>query len=125
LLTAPALTSAAGGMVLSIQLDDPWLAALSTAGACLAIHLTLPAGWNVVAEISGPHVGALWGLLNAMGVAGAYCSPIFLGGLVDYLSALGYVGRQRWDPAFYVYASLLLTGAFAWLLVNPEQSVVD
>jgi hypothetical protein len=28
-------------------------------------------------------------------------------------------------PAFYVYASLLLTGAFAWLIVNPEKSVVD
>lgn len=125
LLTVPALTSAAGGMVLSIQFDDPWLAALCAAWACLAIHLSLPSGWNVVAEISGPHVGALWGLLNAMGVAGAYFSPIFLGGLVDYLSDLGYVGRARWDPAFYVYASLLLTGAFAWLLVNPEKSIVD
>ena len=50
---------------------------------------------------------------------------IFLGGLVDYLSDLGYVGRDRWDPAFYVYASLLLAGAFAWLFVNPEKSVVD
>ena len=93
--------------------------------ACLAIHLSLPSGWNVVAEISGPHLGALWGLLNAMGVAGAYFSPIFLGGLVDYLSNRGYAGRERWDPAFYVYASLLLTGACAWLFVNPEKSVVD
>jgi len=125
LLTVPALISAAAGMMLSIRLSDPWPAALCMAWSCLAIHLSLPSGWNVVAEISGPHVGALWGLLNAMGVVGAYFSPIFLGGFVDYLSKLGYVGRDQWDPAFYVYAGLLLTGAFAWLFVNPEKSVVD
>lgn len=125
LLAAPALASAAAGMVLSIRFTDPWPAALCMAWSCLAIHLSLPSGWNVVAEISGPHVGALWGLLNAMGVAGAYCSPIFLGGFVDYLSKLGYVGRAQWDPAFYVYAGLLLVGAAAWLFVNPEKSVVD
>jgi MFS family permease len=125
LLTVVSLASAAGGMVLSIQFDDPWLAALCASWACLAIHLALPSGWSVVAEISGPHVGALWGLLNAMGVAGAYLSPIFLGGLVDYLGARGYAEREQWDPAFYVYASLLLVGAVAWLFVNPEKSVVE
>jgi MFS family permease len=124
LLAAPALASAAGGMLLSTQFDGPWPAALSMAWACLAIHLSLPSGWNVVAEISGPHVGALWGLLNAMGVAGAYSSPIFLGGFVDYLGKLGHVGRGQWDPAFYVYAGLLLIGAVAWLFVDPEKSVV-
>ena len=44
---------------------------------------------------------------------------------MDYLSELGYVGREQWDPAFYVYAGLLLIGACAWLFVNPEKSVVD
>jgi ACS family glucarate transporter-like MFS transporter len=124
LLTAPALASAAAGMVLSSRFNDPWPAAMCMAWTCLAIHLSLPSAWNVVAEISGPHVGALWGLLNAMGVAGAYFSPIFLGGFVDYLGELGYVGREQWDPAFYVYAGLLLIGACAWLFVNPEKSVV-
>ena len=124
LLTFPALASAAGSMVLSIRFTDPWPAALCAAWACLAIHLSLPSGWNVVAEISGPHLGALWGLLNSMGVAGAYLSPIFLGGFVDYLRKLGHVGREQWDPAFYVYAGLLLIGAFAWLFVDPEKSVV-
>jgi hypothetical protein len=79
----------------------------------------------VVAEISGPHIGALWGLLNAIGVAGAYASPIFLGGSVDDLSDLSSVGRERWYPEFSVYTSLLLTGAFAGVLVNPEKRVAD
>ena len=64
------LTSAAGSMVLSIQFDEPWLAALCAGWACFAVHLQLPAVWNVVTEISGPHVGALWGLINSMGVPG-------------------------------------------------------
>lgn len=125
LLTFPALVSAAVVMVLGLRFEDPWPAALCMAWACLAIHLSLPSGWNVIAEISGPHVGAIWGLLNAMGVAGAYFSPIFLGGLVDYLGKLGHIGRAQWDPAFYVYASLLLVGGVAWLFVNPEKSVVE
>jgi MFS transporter, ACS family, glucarate transporter len=124
MLAAPALASAAVGMLLSIQLDDPWPAALCASWACLAIHLSLPAGWNVVGEISGVHVGAIWGLLNAMGVVGAYFSPVFMGLVVDHFEKLGYVGRAQWDPAFYAYASLLLIGALAWLFVNPDRSVV-
>jgi MFS family permease len=112
-------------MVLSIHLDNPWPAALCAAWACLAIHLSLPSGWSVVAEISGPHTGAIWGLLNAMGVVGAYLSPIFMGAVVDHFKGLGYLGRARWDPAYYVYAGLLLIGAVAWLFVNPEKSLVE
>jgi MFS family permease len=125
LLTVPVLASAAGGMVLSVHFDGPWPAALCAAWACLAIHLALPSGWNVVTEISGPHVGAIWGLLNAMGVVGAYLSPIFMGVVVDHFARLGYVGRAQWDPAFYVYAALLLTGAAAWGFVDPNTSVVE
>ena len=44
---------------------------------------------------------------------------------MDYLSDRAYIGRERWDPAFYVYASLLLIGALAWLFVDPEKTVVD
>ena len=122
-LAAPALASAAGGMVLSVRLDGPWPAALCAAWACLAIHLSLPSGWSVVAEISGPHTGAIWGLLNALGVVGAYLSPIFMGVVVDYFKELGHVGRAQWDPAYYVYAALLLIGAGAWLFVDPEKSI--
>ncbi len=124
-LAAPALASAAGGMVLSVHLDDPLPAALCAAWACLSIHLSLPSGWSVVAEISGPHTGAIWGLLNAMGVVGAYLSPIFMGAVVDHFEGLGYVGRAQWDPAYYVYAGLLLIGAVAWLFVDPEQSIFE
>lgn len=125
LLATPALAAAAGCMICSIQFDDPWLAAIFASGACYAVHVTLPAGWCVVTEISGPHVGALWGLLNSLGVPGAIASQLFLGRFVDHLHELGYYGRQQWDPAFYVYAVLLLIGAVAWLFIDPEKRIAD
>jgi sugar phosphate permease len=125
LLAAPALTCAAGGMALSIQCGEPWLAAICAAWACFAIHLALPAGWCAVTEIGGPHVGALFGLLNSVGVTGAFASQVFLGGFVDHMHELGFVGRAQWDPAFYVYAGLLLVGALGWLFVNPQKRVVN
>ena len=79
----------------------------------------------MVSEVSGPHLGAMFGLLNSVGVIGAYTSPVFLGYLVDHLHKLGYVGRQQWDPAFYVYGGLLLIGAIGWLFVDPRKRVTE
>jgi MFS family permease len=111
-------------MALSIHVDEPWLAAGCAAWACLSIHAQLPAVWSVVAEVSGPHVGALWGLINSLGVPGAFGSQVFLGHFVDHMEALGYHGREQWDPAFYVYAGFLLIGAACWLFVDPDKRVV-
>ena len=46
-----------------------------------------------------------------------------MGAVVDHFKELGYVGRAQWDPAYYVYAGLLLMGAVAWLFVDPEKSI--
>jgi sugar phosphate permease len=124
LLGVLSLLSAALAMAVSIHFDEPWLAAGCAAWACLAVHLQLPACWSVVTEVSGPHVGAIWGLINTMGVPGAIGSQLFLGYFVDHLDKLGYVGREQWDPAYHVYAGFLLIGAGCWFFVNPDKRVV-
>ena len=68
---------AAGAMVASIHCDSPWLAAVCATAACFGVHLQLASWWGVVAEISGKHVGAVFGLVNSMGIPGAFGSPIF------------------------------------------------
>ena len=35
---------------------------------------------------------------------------MFLGSFVDWMDARGYVGRAQWDPAFYIYAGVLMVG---------------
>jgi MFS family permease len=120
-----ALGSAAVAMVASIAFEDPWLAGSCAAWACLAIHFQLASWWGAVTEISGPHLGALFGLMNSLGVPGAVASQLFLGWFVDWLGGLGYVGRAQWDPAFYVYGTFLLAGALCWLFIDATKSVVE
>jgi sugar phosphate permease len=119
------LTAAAAAMALSIHIDDPYLAAGLTAAACFSVHLHLTAWWAAVTEISGKHLGTLFGLMNSMGVPGATASQLFLGWFADWRQGLGYSGRAQWDPAFYVYAYVLLLGALGWLLIDPTRSVVE
>ena len=87
------------------------------------MHLQLAAWWGVVTEISGPRLGALFGLMNSMGVPGAVGSQLFLGCFADWLHDLGYSGRAQWDPAFYIYAAVLAVGACCWLFVDPGRRV--
>lgn len=79
--------------------------------------------WTVTMEISGRHLGVIFGLLNSLGVPGAFASTMFLGQFADWMKEQGYDGRQQWDPAFYVYAAVLLLGAGCWLLVDARQQV--
>jgi len=118
------LGSAGALLVESIFWDPPLIAAGLAACACLSIHLSLASWWSAVTEISGKHLGALFGLMNSMGVPGAVASPLFLGWFVDRLKDLGYTGRDQWDPAFYVYGSLLMVGAVCWLFIDVTKSAV-
>ena len=67
----------------------------------------------------------LFGLMNSMGVPGAFASTMFLGRFVDWMYDRGYEGRAQWDPAFYVYAGVLFIGACCWLFVDANKHVSD
>jgi sugar phosphate permease len=87
------------------------LAAASTLG----ILLTLPTWWSAAIEQSGRHVGALFGLMNSVGVIGALGSQWFVGAFSDWRAAQGYTGRAQWDPMFDVYVAVLGAGGWAWM----------
>jgi MFS family permease len=76
-----------------------------------------------VTDISGPHLGAMFGLMNSMGGLGAVASQLFMGTFADRMKELGYDGRAQWDPAFYVYAAVLVVGALGWLLVDSTRPI--
>jgi MFS family permease len=109
----------------SVFCDSPIWACVCLSLACFCGHAQLSNWWAVVIEISGIHLGALFGLMNSMGVPGAFFSPIFLGTYADYRKAEGYFGREQWDPAFFLYAGVLLFGATLWLFIDPMKSAVE
>ncbi|HLN28712.1 MAG TPA: MFS transporter [Gemmataceae bacterium] len=118
-----ALASAATLLLLGAQTDATLLSTLWMAAGMFAINATLANWWGAATDVSGRHVGALFGLMNAMGGLGAVMSPPFLGRFVQYLGSLGYEGRAQWTPAFFVYAGVLLVGAFGWLLIDTTRPV--
>jgi sugar phosphate permease len=118
-----ALSNAALAMVASSYCDSPWVSAVCCTWACLAVHVQLASWWGAVTELSGKHLGALFGLMNSMGIPGAVGTQLFLGSFVDWLGSLGYVGRARWDLAFPIYGLVLLIGAGCWLFVDTTKVI--
>lgn len=93
---------------------DPWAAALLAALSCFAAQATQPLWWSCAIGISGRHVGALFGLMNAVGVFGALASQFLVGALADWLGARGASGRAQWDPIFFIDAVVLLGAGATW-----------
>lgn len=112
--------TAAACLFAGVRADDPTAAAGLMAAAMLAMHLTLPNWWSVAIPQCGRHVGALFGLMNGMGVAGALLSQGFVGVYVDWREGLGYTGREQWDPLFDLYVGVLVCGAAAWASYRPH-----
>jgi MFS family permease len=119
------LTVAALALLGSIHCDDVWTAVLLTSLASFSASIQLTTWWAVVTDISGQHLGALFGLMNSMGVPGAFISELFFGTSADWRGGRGFTGREQWDPAFYVYTVVLLTGAIGWMFIDTTQSIVD
>ena len=94
--------------------DDALMSAAMMAAGMLAMHITLPNWWSVAIPQCGRHVGALFGLMNGVGVIGAAASQAFVGVFADWRAELGYIGREQWDPLFDVYVGVLVCGAVAW-----------
>jgi MFS transporter, ACS family, glucarate transporter len=84
---------------------------------------TLAAWWGAVTDLSGRHLGALFGLMNSMGGLGAIASQLFVGPYVESMKLKGYVGRDQWDSLFFVYAGVLIAGACGWMMVDSSKTV--
>src|SRR5262249_48725254 len=87
LLGGAAFVLAAALLGCALRTHDPWVAAFVTALSCLAAQSTQPLWWSCAIGISGRHVGALFGLMNMLGVFGAMSSQYLVGALADAMAA--------------------------------------
>lgn len=98
----------------ALMSDDAWQAVLFAALSCFAAQATQPLWWSCAIGISGKHVGALFGLMNSVGVFGAMSSQYLVGAMADALGKLGYSGRDQWDPIFYINMGVLVVAGLLW-----------
>jgi MFS family permease len=124
LMGSCAFALAAFFLFCSTRVDSSRLSAACMATAAMCGFMQLPNWWAVVADISGRHSGALFGLMNSMGGPGPFISQPFFGWMADRQAALGHEGRARWDPAFDAYIYVLLLGAVLWWFVDASKSAV-
>jgi MFS transporter, ACS family, glucarate transporter len=124
LIGVVALASAGLALGLSVRCNVPVEAALLTALASFCANLHLASWWGVVTDISGKHVGALFGLMNSLGVPGAVASQIYIGRFADWRMSLGYTGRDAWDPGLFAYVVVPVIGAIGWLFLDATKPVV-
>lgn len=116
---------AATGILASLFTDNTALASVFVAIACLGVQIQVPAWWASATQVSGVHLGALFGLMNMIGALGAICSQLFLGSFADMMKGWGYTGRGQWDPGFFVYVVVALVGMTLWALIDPMKTVED
>ena len=109
----------------SLYCESPRNSTLLVALAFCFAQAQQPTWWTVVAAISGRHLGALFGLMNSMGVPGAFFANVFTGWLVDQRKAQGAEGRVAWDGVYPWFIGILMLGALFWLFVDLTRSAVE
>jgi MFS family permease len=112
--------------VLAVRLADSALAVtLCNASALFFVQVAVPTWWTVVAEVSGRHGAALWGLMNSLAGLGLMAANVFVGRFVGHRERAGYAPLDCWSPVFDAVGVGLAVGAVCWLLVDATRSVVE
>jgi MFS family permease len=94
------------------------------AAALFFVQVGIPTWWATVAQISGRHGAAMWGLMNSLGGLGAMGATFLVGWVVDRAQAAGRPAPEVWPLVFDGVAVALGAGAACWLAVNPARSIV-
>lgn len=100
----------------ALLIEDPWLAATMTGMSCFLAQSNQPLWWSCAIGVSGKHVGALFGLMNSLGVIGALSSQFLGGAIAQWRRGLGYSGREQWEPIFQIDVFVLLLAAGMWFV---------
>jgi len=115
-LASVVIIMAAVFLALGAEVHSARLASIVLAGGAGALYLSQSSFWSVTADISGSSPGSVSGLMNMGGQ---------IGGAVTASLTPAIAGRFGWEASFLVSAALCVTGALAWMFVDPEKSLVS
>lgn len=122
---ALALLLAAVSVLAVRAADSAATVTLCNASALFFVQLAIPTWWTVVAEVSGRHGAAMWGLMNSIAGLLQLSATFATGWWVDRRQAAGASPVVAWGEIFDgVSAGLFLAGV-CWLAVNAMRSIVS
>jgi ACS family glucarate transporter-like MFS transporter len=105
--------------------EQAMAATLCNSAALFFLQISIPTWWTVVAEISGRHGAAMWGLMNSLGGLGVFAMNLLVGRVVDAGERAKLPLLEIWQPVFDGVAIGLAFGAVCWLFVDATRSIVE
>jgi MFS transporter, ACS family, glucarate transporter len=114
-LASVVITLAAVFLVLGSEVDSARLASVVLAGGAGALYLAQSSFWSVTADLAGTSSGSVSGFMNMGAQAGGW----FTAWLTPLIAS-----HFGWTASFLVAAALCVTGAIAWLFVDPNRILV-
>jgi MFS transporter, ACS family, glucarate transporter len=109
----PAMTLAAGSLLLGAHTRSAMLAAASLTISTALVLVTEGPYWASMTQISGPHSGTGGGVMNFGSNLGGLISPVF----TPWLAA-----RVGWETALALAALLAIVGALLWLGISIDAA---
>ncbi len=97
---------AALGILASVWTESTTMASVYVAVTAFGVQLSLPCWWACATQVSGRHVGALFGLMNMFGSVGRIAASSSVGAFADWRGKLGYSGRASGTRSFTASLSL-------------------
>lgn len=115
----------AGLSVLAVRgAESAAVVTLCNAFGLFFIQAAIPTWWTVVAEISGRHGAAMWGLMNSVAGLLQLSATFATGWWVDRRQGAGATPVVAWGEIFDGVAIGLGLAAVCWLGVNAMRSIV-
>jgi ACS family glucarate transporter-like MFS transporter len=115
-LAACALALASVFLAFGSEAHSARLASIVLAGGAGALYLSQSSYWSLTADIAGGSSGSVSGFMNMGNQIGAAITA----SLTPWIAA-----RFGWTASFLLAASLCAVGAVAWLLIDPQKSLVS
>ncbi len=113
-LASVVITLAAVFLVLGAEVHSARLASVVLAGGAGALYLAQSSFWSVTADLAGASSGSVSGFMNMGAQAGGW--------LTAWLTPV-IAKHFGWTASFLVGAALCLTGAAAWMFVDPKRTL--
>ena len=103
--------------------EHPLGTTICCAAGLFFLQVSIPTWWAVVAEISGKHGAAMFGLMNGLGGVGILIMNAAVGPTIDARTAAKIPPLEIWWPVFDAVAIALFCGAICWLLVDATRPI--
>ncbi len=107
--------------LLGTQTESPLEMSILFGLCSMSLLCMQPVWWSFTAEVSGVHLGSIFGFMNGAGTIGAMGSQYYFGTVRQALLDQGYEGREAADPAFWLYFFVILGAAVSWASLDTRQ----